>query len=186
METVPWCRFDTENKVSTIMLSTVNFRLMQEVRHEIRIFAGVQGSRFETYNKSQFVNKFGITCYVPKDYACISPSRLLRTLFYKYPNLTTKEIRLISKATFTTDPPNHPPGRRSRVGDGILLFDSPALLEKLRPYEEDYRFQLTKSFNITLKGGQRGETSTTSFAPSVAAAVHASASSNNSQGQTRA
>ena len=106
LEVVPWCRFDDEHKVASIMLNSVNQSLMQAVRHEIRVYGGVPGSCFETYNKAQFVNKYGITCYVPKDYACIAPSRLLRTLFYKYPNLFTKEIRLISKSTFKSDPPD--------------------------------------------------------------------------------
>ena len=147
---------------------------MQAVRHEIRIFSGIPGARFETYMKSLFVQKHGLTCYIPKEYACIAPSRLLRTLFFKHPHLTTKEMRLISKATFTDDPPNHPAGKRSRVGDGILLFDSPALLEKLKPYDEDHKFQLSRNFNITLKGGQRGEAKTINIAPSVTASVFAS------------
>ena len=175
IETVPWCRYDEDNKVASIMLCTINYGLMQAVRHSIRLYAENPGFRYETYNKSQFVQKFGVTCYVPRDYACISPSRLLRTLFYKYPNLLTKEIRLISKSTFTSDPPGHPAGRRSRIGDGILLFDSPTLIDKLRPYDEDFRFQLSRSFNITLKGGQRGNNSAPVFAPSIAASVYASA-----------
>ena len=136
------------------MLSTINLHLMQAIRHEIRIYEDIPGFRYETYNKAQFIHKYGITCYIPKEYACIAPSRLLRTLFHKYPNLVTKEIKLISKSTFVSDPPNHPTGRRSRIGDGILLLDSPALLEKLRPYAEDFHFQLSRNFNITLKGGQ--------------------------------
>ena len=170
------------------MLNTINLTLLQAIRHEIRVYGGLQGYCFETYNKAQFVQKYGITCYVPKDYACIAPSRLLRTLFYKYPNLYTKEIRLISKSTFTSDPPGHPTGRRSRIGDGILLFDSPALADKLQHYDEDFRFQLSKSFSLTLKGGQRGQQSQTLIAPSVTAAVYASAQAQagpSSQAQTR-
>ena len=87
IETVPWCRFDTENEVATIMLSTINFSLMQAVRHAIRTYTGRQGKKYETYSKAKFVQKYGITCYVPRDYACIAPSRLLRTLFFKYQHL---------------------------------------------------------------------------------------------------
>ena len=128
------------------------------------------------------MQKYGITCYIPREYACISPSRLLRTLFYKYPNLVTKEIKIISKSTFTSDPPNHPVGKRSRVGDGILLFDSPSLLEKLRPYDDDFLFQLSRNLNITLKGVQRGDSDNyTVIAPSVAASVFASWGNNKAQ-----
>ena len=80
------------------MMSTININLMPAVRHEIRIYAGIADVRFETYMKSQFMQKHGLTCYIPKDYAYIAPSRLIRTLSYKYPYLTTKEIRLISKS----------------------------------------------------------------------------------------
>ena len=94
--------------------------------------------------------------YVPHSNANLPPAKLIRALFFKYPNLYTDKITLLSRATFTSDPPNMEPGRRSRIGDRIFLFDSPTLTEKLRPYSEDMKFMLNKSFSVTLKGGLRG------------------------------
>ena len=64
LDTAQWCRYDTDNEVASIMLSTVNYHLMQAIRHEIRIYEGEPGFRYETYNKAQFIQKYGITCYL--------------------------------------------------------------------------------------------------------------------------
>ena len=48
-----------------------------------------------------------------------------------------------------------PVGRRSRVGDAIMLFDSPALAENLKKYDEDHRFQINSGFTVTIRGGDR-------------------------------
>ena len=58
-----------------------------------------------------------------------------------------------------------PEGKRSRVGDRILLFDSPMLTAKLRPYDEDKQFFLNKGFSVTLKGGARGNSYADNIAP---------------------
>ena len=152
-----WNRFDRATGITSVMLSTVNLQLMAEVRHEIRVYSGVEGIRFETYNKALFVKKYGISMYVPKEHAGLSPQRILRAVFYKHRDIYTRNITLLSKHRFETNPPGFQLGQRSRIGDAIFLFDSPELATKLKKYDEDYRFTVSKGFNITLKGGARGE-----------------------------
>ena len=94
--------------------------------------------------------------YVTRENANIRPVRLLRSLFFKNPQLYTPTIKFLCKSTFEADHPDKPPGRRSRIGDAIFLFDSPDLAEKLKPYDEDHRFAISNSANITIKGGVRG------------------------------
>ena len=49
---------------------------------------------------------------------------------------------------------------RSRIGDAtIFLFESNELAQKLREYDEEYRFTVSRGFNVTLKGGARGDES---------------------------
>ena len=156
LDTVLWIRVDKATTISSMMLSTVNYPLFNAVRHQIRTYTGIEGSRIETYEKAEFVKKYGLTMYVPRDNANLSPVKIIRALMFKYPALYTKEITLLSRATFTSDPPDMEPGKRSRIGDRILLFDSPALAEKLKPYAEDHKFYLNKGFSITIKGGHRG------------------------------
>ena len=112
----------------------------------------------ETYSKSRFVEKYGISCYIPREQAGLAERRLFRTLFYKYPDLKPQsEITIISKSTFIDNPPDYSSARRSRIGDKIVLLDSPELAENLRKYPEDKKFYLTKSFSLTLRGGSREE-----------------------------
>ena len=49
-----------------------------------------------------------------------------------------------------------PPGKRSRINDVIMLFDSPTLAAKLKDYSEEHKFYLNTNFSITIKGGERG------------------------------
>ena len=65
-------------------------------------------------------------------------------------------MKLLCKTTFTADHPNKPPNKRSRIGDSIMLFDSPELADKLKPYDEDKKFFFNSGFSVTLKGGERG------------------------------
>ena len=53
--------------------------------------------------------------------------------------------------------PGYQLGQRSRIGDAILLFDSPELADKLKPYDKEHHFSVSKGFSVTLKGGMRGE-----------------------------
>ena len=103
--------------------------------------------------------------YVPKDNANLSAGQLLRTLFFKYPDLYTPNITLLSRATFEDDHPDKPPEKRSRIGDRILLFDSPTLSDKLRKYDESHKFTLNKGFSVTLKGGVRGNSLSDNVSP---------------------
>ena len=157
MEVAQWIRVDAA-KVATIMLSSVNINLMNLVRHAIRSYQGHPGHKFETYAKSAFVKKYGLTMYIPKDMADYTTSRILRSLAYKYPALRCK-MRAVHKTVFTSDPPNHPPGKRSRVGDAIILLDGPDLLERVQQFPADFKFYLNDGFSITLQGGVRGDDS---------------------------
>ena len=131
----------------------MNLPLMEEARHAIRMFSGHPGYKLETYNKSQFVKKYGISMYVPRENANLPPQRLIRSLFYKNPTLRTKKITFLCKTIFESDPPGHPVGRRSRVGDAIFLFDSPELANNLYPFQESHQFYFNNGFSVTLKGG---------------------------------
>ena len=146
-----WCRHDRVTGIASIMLSTVNLPVMERVRHEIRVFDDIEGIKFETYNKSLFIKRYGISMYVPKEHAGLSPQRILQHDLY------TRNVKLLSKHRFETNAPGYQLGQRSRVGDAILLFDSPELAKKLQPYDEEHRFTVSKGFNVTLKGGARGE-----------------------------
>ena len=138
------------------MLSTINLPLMTQVRHAIRVYTGHAGHKFESYAKSSFVKKYGITMYIPANQGGFKDTRILRTLAYKYPALRCK-MRIIHRSKFLTDPPNHPPGRRSRIGDVILLLDGDELNERLANFPEDFKFYINDGFSVTLRGGIRGE-----------------------------
>ena len=111
-EVALWSRVDASN-IATMMLSTINLPLMEQVRHAIRTYEGHQGNKFESYAKSSFVKKYGITMYIPANQAGFKDTRLLRTIAFKYPALRCK-MRIIHKSTFLTDPPN------------CLLYTSPS------------------------------------------------------------
>ena len=165
-----WCRLDKTTGIASIMLSTVNLQVMAQVRHEIRTFEEIEGLRFETYCKTLFIKRYGISMYVPKEHAGLSPQRILRALFYKQRDLYTRNVRLLSKHRFKANAPGFQLGQRSRIGDAILLFDSPELADKLKRYDEEHRFVVSKGFNVTLKGGMRGE-GHQSFSPEMTSSV---------------
>ena len=175
MDTVLWTRVEDKTKISSIMLSTVNYPLFNAVRHQIRAYQGIDNYRVETYEKAEFVKKYGLTMYIPRDNANLCPAKLVRALMFKYPELYTKDITILSRATFTSDPPDMDPTKRSRIGDRILLFDSPSLAEKLRPFPEDKKFYLNRGFSVTIKGGHRGNAATDTFAHSVMSTIMKSA-----------
>ena len=120
MDVAQWTRVDASG-IATIMLSTVNLALMTKIRHAIRCYDKHDGHRFETYTKTSFVKKYGLTMYIPRENAALPTPRVLRTLAYKYPALRCK-MRIIHETKFLDDPPNHPVGRRSRIGDTIVLL----------------------------------------------------------------
>ena len=66
-------------------------------------------------------------------------------------------MRIIHQTKFLDDPPNHPPGKRSRIGDTIVLLDGPDLLQRVQAFPEDFKFFLNEGFSVTLKGGVRGD-----------------------------
>ena len=113
-------------------------------------------SKFETYAKISFIKKYGITMYAPSNNASVNPARILRTLAFKYPALRCK-LRIVHKSTFTDDPPNHPVGKRSRIGDTIILLDGPELNARLKNFPEEFKFFVNDGFSVTLRGGARGD-----------------------------
>ena len=123
--------------------------------------------------------------YIPRDNANRNVNRILRTLFYKYPDLKCK-LRILTTSTFTDDPPNKLPGQRSKVGDKIVLMDGDELSAKLRPYAEDHRFALCAGFTVTIRGGLRGNESGPTFERSFAKAVIVSAASETGAGTSSA
>ena len=175
MDTVLWTHVEAATKISSIMLSTVNYPLFNAVRHHIRAYTGIEGYRVETYEKAEFVKKYGLTMYIPRDNANLCPAKLIRALMFKYPELYTKDITILSRATITSNPPDMDPSKRSRIGDRILLLDSPSLAEKLRPFPEDKKFFLNRGFSVTIKGGHRGNSVTDTFAHSVTSIIIKSA-----------
>ena len=107
------------------------------------------------------------TVYNPRDNANLSPTTLIRTPMFKYKELYTKDIVLLSRSTFTSDHPDKKPEARSRIGDRIFLFDSSSLAERLCRYPDDKKFKLNRGFSVTIKGGHRENGITNIFAHSV-------------------
>lgn len=72
-----WCRVEKNTDITSLMLSTVNLPIMEQVRHEIRLYREIEGVKFETYNKTLFIKRYGISMYVPKEQAGLSPAVFL-------------------------------------------------------------------------------------------------------------
>ena len=143
-----------------------------QARHVIRTCDEFPELAFETYNKRQFVRRFGITMYVTRDNANLPLKRIMRSLFYKNPTIKSS-FEAIHVSRFVDNPPDYNPAKRSRIGDVIYLLDSPALADKLRAFPEDFKFQCGGGFTVTLKGGIRGSAShlSTQFTKSFASSV---------------
>ena len=54
---------------------------MNQIRHEIRLYNGHRGYKFETYNKLRFIKRYGISLYVPRENAAYKFRTIGRTLF---------------------------------------------------------------------------------------------------------
>ena len=80
-------------------------------------------------------------------------------------------LEVVNCATFKEEAPNRLPGKRSRIGDKIYMIDSPQLAEKLKKFPEDFKFYLSHGFSISLRGGVRGESDSTSFSAAFASKV---------------
>ena len=136
----------------------------------IRTCADFPGWSFETYNKRQFVKRFGITLYVTRDNANLPLKRIMRSLFYKTPALKSA-FEAINVSRFVDNPPDYTPNRRSRIGDIIYLLDSPSLADKLCAYPEDFKFPCGGEVLVTLPGGIRNSQLSTQFTKSFSSAV---------------
>ena len=152
------------------MLSTINLPLMEAARHHIRSYDKQAGCRFESYAKSAFVKRYGVSMYLPREQAGLSDKRILRALVRKYPDLNTN-IRVITRTTFTEDHPARPPSRRSRIGDVILLLNGDEFYLRLRKYSEEFKFYLSQGFSVTLRGGIRGSDPTPNLSTQFASSV---------------
>ena len=64
-----WTPTEKPSGITSIMLSTLNIGLMEQIRNKIRLYDKHRGFRLETYSKSQFVKKYGISMYIPKESA---------------------------------------------------------------------------------------------------------------------
>ena len=170
MDVCLWCRVDGATGIASIMLSTINLPLFKRIRHEIRIYEGFPGFRCETYSKITFMQKYGVTLYIPKEVAGMNDKRLFKTLFRKYRHLNVKFL-ILTRTTFTKDHPDKPPHKRSRIGDTILLLDGPDLYEVLKSEPEDRKYFLNDGFSVTLRGGIRSTGPTALFASSFASQV---------------
>ena len=128
------------------------------------------GFKLESYVKSAFVKRYGVSMYLPREQAGLSDKRILRALIRKYPDLNT-DIRVITWTTFTEEHPARQPGRRSRIGDVILLLDGDEFYLKLRKYPEEFKFYLSQGFSVTLRGGIRGSDPTPNLSNQFASSV---------------
>ena len=108
--------------------------------------------------------------YIPREQAGLRDARIIRALCRKYPDLNVG-INVITRTTFTDDPPNHPVGKRSRVGDCIILLDGEDFYMQLRKYPEDFKFQLSQGFSVTLKGGICGDQTSINLATNFASKI---------------
>ena len=140
------------------------------IRDSIRSYDKVSGFKFETYAKSAFVKRYGVSMYLPREQAGLSDKRTLRALVRKYPDLNT-DIRVITRTTFTEDHPARPAGRRLLIGDVILLLDGDEFYVKLRKYPEEFKFFLSQGFSVTLRGGIRGSDPTPNLSTQFASSV---------------
>ena len=85
-----WSRVEKSTGIASIMLSTINLTLFIETRHKIRTYTAYTGFKLETYQKSKFMDRYGLSMYVPRDNANLSPSRLLRAYSIKISNYTPR------------------------------------------------------------------------------------------------
>ena len=154
MDVCLWCQVVPKTGIASIMLSTIHLPLFKQIRHEIRIYGGFSGFKCETYSKIMFMQKYGVTLYVPKEVAGMNEKRLFKTLFRKYRHLNVRFL-ILTRTTFTKDHPDKPPHKRSRIGDRILLLDGPALYEVLKTEPEDKKYFFNDGFSVTLRGGIR-------------------------------
>ena len=106
-------------------------------------------------------------------------------MFWKYPDIKSP-LEIVSYVVFKDEAPSYQPGRRSRIGGRIYLIDSPQLADKLKNYPEDFKFFLSSGFSITLRGGSRGEASSTNFSNAFAKKVMLNSASEAMQQATAA
>ena len=158
------------SKQKTNSNTSYNFTLPLQARHLIRVCHDFPGKSFETYNKRQFVKRFGITMYVTRDNANLPLKRIMRSVFYKHPDLKCA-FEAIHVSRFLDNPPGFNPSKHSRIGNIIYLLDSPALADKLRNYPEDFKFQCGGGFTVTLKGGIRDTQLTAQFTKAFSSSV---------------
>ena len=80
---------------------------------------------------------------------------IMGILAKKYPQLS-HNYKILQTSRFTTEGRNHIPGRRSRVGDMIVLMEaSKEFISALKTFPEDFPFRMSGGWWMTNKGGIR-------------------------------
>ena len=146
---------DPQTKIAEIELNTRNYTVFQMVRERIRAYNKVPSSTFDTYEKRHFIEKHGFTLYVPSQYATMPPTLIMAILCENHPQLH-HPYKILQTSRFTTEAPGHIPGRKSRIGAMILLVEgSKPFMDGLAEFPEEYRFRLSGSWRMQIRGGTR-------------------------------
>ena len=129
--------------------------MFQLVRQKIREYRGVSGWSFNTYEKATFIKNYTVTMYVPSQYGGMHLALIMGIICKKHPKLK-KPYKVLKTSRFTTEGPGPVKGRRSRIGDTIVLLEgSKEFMEELATFPEEFRFFVSYSWKMTIRGGKR-------------------------------
>ena len=159
LEAAIWCSVKTSG-IASVLLDTKFFQAMQEFRIGVRKYAGVLAKEFDTYPKATFMKKNMVSMYIPRRFSAWKPERIMRLLFKHYTSLLG-DYTIVRTEKYTKDSPSYVSSNRSRIGDFIVYLDGP-FIENLRGYEEDFTFLLGADWKISIRGGYRKGTFSTS------------------------
>ena len=77
-------------------------------------------------------------------------------MIQKYQPQLRKKFNVLSASTYTSEGPGYKPGRRSRIGDMIVIVEgSKDFMEALRGFPEEFRFKVSPTWRLTIRGGIR-------------------------------
>ena len=145
---------DKDTGMATITLCTLNMPVFNLVRTCIRTFEGIEGYSFESYSKIAFMKQNALTIYVPRKYKWAVYIPLMRKLFDNYPQLISDYNHLYTM-TFNADRDDLAPGRRSRIGDKIIVIGGAGIMSKIQAFPDNFVFHIMERWKITIKGGHR-------------------------------
>ena len=84
------------------------------------------------------------------------PIQLLMGFLVKYQPQLLQPYKVLQSSRFVTEGPGYVPGRKSRIGDTIYLIEgSKAFMKGLSEFPENYRFKMSPTWRITIRGGER-------------------------------